>query len=97
MPLPQYKCIPEAGYEWCSTKTHWNNSHIQGEFGKCSPHCKANNNSAENLASLEFHSLWEEGFYRLVDEDLGHCHTYNPGHRSSTLPDENLIMLLGEL
>ena len=96
-PLPHYRCIPEAGYEWCSTRTHLNNTHIQGEYGKCSPQCKPNNNSTENLASLEFQYLWDQGFYRLFDDDIGHCHTYNPGHRSSTSPDEKLIMLLGEL
>ena len=72
-------------------------THVQGEFGKCPSYCRASINSTENLASLEFNSFWGEGFYRLVDENLGHCHTYNPGHRSSTSPDEKFIMLLGEI
>ena len=95
-PLPRYECITEGGFSWCSTRTHWNNSHITGEYGTCSPHCKDSKNSTKNLVNIEFQSLWEEGYYRLFNDGVGQCHTYNPVHRSSTLPDEKLIMLLGK-
>ena len=95
-PTINYQCYPEGSGSWCSTRIHWNDSHITGEFGSCPPNCKTNYNSTKNLASSEFPLLWDEGFYRLFDDDIGHCHTYNPGQRSSTSPDMRFIALMGK-
>ena len=50
----------------------------------------------ENMASIDFQSLWDEGYYRLLDDDVCHCHTYNPAHRTPTSQDKKVILLLGE-
>ena len=94
-PVVHHKCIYDESFSWCSTRTHWNNSHITGQFGKCSPHCADHVNATENLASSKFESFWEEGFYRLFNDNIGHCHTYNPRHRSSAASDHNFVAVLG--
>ena len=97
--IPQIytKCISEKNYGWCSTRTHWNNSHIVGEYGTCSTRCADQPYSAESLANMDFQYLWEEGFYGLLVSNLGHCHTYNPRHRSSSDHEEKFIAFLGKL
>jgi len=94
-PRLHYECYLEGGTKWCSTRKHWNDSHITGEFGTCSATCDANLNSTADLASTKFDPLWDEGFYRLFKDDIGHCHTYNPSHKSSTSPDQRFVALLG--
>ena len=94
-PSVHRKCIYDESFSWCSTRTHWNNSHITGHFGKCSSHCVENVNHTENLASREFESLWAEGFYRIFNDVIGHCHTYNPENRSSAEIDQKFVAFLG--
>ena len=94
-PQLHYKCYPEGGSSWCSTRIHWNDSHITGQFGSCSPSCGDNSTEQEDLASQEFDNLWDEGFYRLFKDEFGYCHTYNPDHQSSAAPDQRLVALLG--
>ena len=98
-PQTHTKCVPtkNLGGSWCSTRTYWNNSHIFGEYGSCSTQCADQPRKTENLANVDFQYLWEEGFYRLLQSDLGHCHTYNPRHRSSIDPEEKFIAYLGKL
>ena len=91
VPQVHTKCIPEGNKEWCSTGHYLNNSHVTGKWGYCSPHCKKQVISTENIASDEFKVFWEEKFYILFVDDIGHCHTYNPGHSSSTGYDESLL------
>ena len=97
MPVVATKCLNDGSIEWCSTRTHWNNTHITGQYGRCSPHCKQHAHSTENLASADFQDLWEEQFYLLISDYIGHCHTYNSRHRSSAADEEKFIALLGEI
>ena len=100
-PVVHTKCLDDGTsdnrsfHHWCSTRTHVNNSHIKGHFGKCSQHCKDQINATENLASSDFAFLWEEGFYRLLNDDIGHCHSYNPGGKSAASSDDKFVALLG--
>jgi hypothetical protein len=96
VPVVHTKCIPEGNIEWCSTRPHWNNSAITGKWGGCSPKCNYQVNSTENLASDDFQYLWDKRFYRLFSDDIGHCHTYIPGHRSSTGHEQKFMAFLGK-
>ena len=76
------KCAGDrADVPWCSTQTHWNNSHIMGQYKQCSTNFTEIGDSL-NLASSYFANLWDEGLYNLDLDGSGHCHTYNPGFPS---------------
>jgi hypothetical protein len=94
-PVVHTKCMDDD--HWCSTRTHWNNSHIKGHFGKCSQHCEDQINATENLVSSDFASLWEEGFYRMLNDNIGHCHTYNPDGKSAASSDDKFVAVFGML
>ena len=74
---------------WCATRTHWNGSYIEGEWGYCMNNCPMQNviqnipkTSQTNLAGLDFDYLWVEELYTFFgDTELGHCHTYNPNYK----------------
>ena len=82
---------------WCSTRTHWNNSYIEGGWGFCSQECvnQDKNGMAMNKSETD-ESLWDEGFFNLVgDIDIGNCYTYNPKHPSSAGFQGQFYSLLG--
>ena len=93
-PVVHTECVKEVGSgEWCSIKTHWNDSHITGKFGTCSPQCRDHRNHTDILSSTD---LWKEMIFSLLSVD-GYCHTYNPRHQSSAAHEEQFISLLGKL
>ena len=89
------KCADNEDTPWCSTRTHWNNSHIVGNFKWCSSNYSEERDS-QNIASSDFDSLWEEGLYDLGNFASGHCHTYNPGFSSLAGFKGQLFILLGK-
>ena len=94
------KCIKNGDMPWCSTRNHWNNSHIIGEYAYCSQNCTSESMhriQAYNPASSGFEKLWEEGLYDLDMYGAGHCFTYNPEYSSLAGYKGELYILLGKL
>ena len=92
VPTLHTKCPPK---NWCSTKTHWNNSHIAGEYGLCSPRCASKVLPTENLASSEFPGLWKGRIFSLVNDSL--CFTYKPSHQTTAGHQAKFLAYLGRL
>ena len=85
------KCADNEDTPWCLTRTHWNNSHIIGNFHGII----LKNEIPKNVASSDFDNLWEEGLYDLNKFASGHFHTYNPGFSSLAGFKGQLFILLG--
>ena len=72
---------------FCYTRVRdpvYNNSRYDS-WGYCSPNCtgqRTGPNSAFNLASKEFHQVWEANLYDLGSYGAGYCYTYNPPNES---------------
>ena len=88
---------------WCSTRNYLNGSWIFKEWGHCSETCSEMNMTQieqsrvdGNLQNPSYNNHWEENFYHFFGTDMtGHCHTYNPLHRSRAGHDGQLYALLG--